>query len=74
MDYNKKLADVLFAVAMATKEDLETLHKMTLTMVPDVSAGKQQIDRADLCTCIPFLDENDTELLTTSARTLRTNK
>lgn len=71
MDYNKKLADVLFAAAMATKEDLEKLHKMTLTMIPDISAGKQQIDRADLCYCIPFLDENDTELLATSARMSR---
>ena len=58
----------LFAVAMASKDDLDQLHKMTLTMIPDASAGKQQLDRANLCSYIPYLDENDTELLATSAR------
>lgn len=68
MNYNEKLANVLRAVAMATPEDLDKLHSMTMTMVPDSAAGKHQIDRADLCTYIPFLDENDTELITISAR------
>lgn len=68
MNYKEKLANVLFAAAMASPEDLERLHNMTVMMVPDASAGKQQTDRADLCTYIPYLDANDTELLATSAR------
>ena len=73
MDYNEKLANVLKSVVMATPEDLDKLHQMTFTMVPDSSAGKQQIDRADLCSYIPFLAENDPELLTSSARMSRRN-
>ena len=71
MNYSEKLADVLFTAAMATEEDLEHLHKMTLSIVPDVSVGKQQADRADLCRGSPDLDANDTELLVASARTMR---
>lgn len=74
MEYNEKLANVLRAAVMATPKDLDELYIKTMTMVPDSSAGNMQINRADLCAYIPFLDENDTELLTTSARTLRTNK
>ena len=68
MDYNEKLANVLFAAAMATPADLDRLHNMTIMMTPDPAASKQQIDRADLCTFIPYLDANDTELIATSAR------
>lgn len=74
MNYNEKLANVLFAAAMATPEDLERLYNVTVMMVPDASAGKQQIDRADLCSYLPYLNENDTELLATSARMCRTNR
>lgn len=71
MSYNEKLARVLRAAVMATPEDLEKLHEMTSAMVPDSTVEKIQSDRADLCACIPFMDENDTELLTTSARTMQ---
>ena len=74
MHYNEKLSEVLYASAMATESDLDKLHAMTCKMVPDASAGKHRKDRADLCSYLPYIDENDTELLTTSARTLRTNK
>lgn len=71
MNYNEKLASVLFATAMATPEDLDRLSNMTMMMIPDPSASKQQIDRADLCSYIPYLDANVTELITTSARMCR---
>lgn len=74
MNYNEKLSAVLYAAAMATEEDLDKLHAMTSKMVPDASAGKVQKNRADLCSYLPYIDENDTELLVSSARTLRTNK
>lgn len=74
MNYKEKLANVLFAAAMATPEDLERLYNVTVMMVPDASAGKQQIDRAELCSYLPYLNENDTELLATSARMCRTNR
>lgn len=74
MNYEEKLAKVLSAVVMATPEDLDRLSNMTTMMAPDTSAQKIQTDRADLCSYIPFLDENDTELLATSARMCRKNR
>ena len=71
MSYNEKLARVLRAAVMATPEDLDKLHDMASVMVPDGTVEKIRSDRADLCTYIPFMDENDTELLATSARTMQ---
>ena len=68
MSYREKLSYVLKAAALVSPEDLEQLYNLASSMDNIEPAEKIQKDRAALCSYVPYLDENDTELLTMSAR------
>lgn len=68
MSYQEKLACVLETAALVSPEDLDQLYNMAVSMPHAESTEKIQKDRAAVCGYVPYLDENDTELLTMSAR------
>lgn len=68
MNYNQKLEAVLSAATMATASDLDRLYNVATTIGANTEASKKQKDMAALCSRLPYLDENDTELLASSAR------